>query len=299
MSILECTAQALEVRVPDLPSDGDVLHWMQANCVLLINQWSDLILIWFKPQELSFSLPHTWSLQSNTRGSGREPWSRTSQTAAVGGIPHAAIDVPWLGNNAQDSSQTTAALSGQSCSFEEPSEHQTKKPIWFQNDSASNVCLWLPSMTAPQNQYKIQKSYQAILNWSQRIHFEGNLTRIPHPTCKLLAIKGTPDGCRAQVNNKCRTCQDTCTCFHLLFLYLQLQNVHNLYPVHWLPKWDLTRCNSYYCQHEVTQMTQLAADEHFLQINPSILVVQGKAKKIIFETWAWEQKFINLWDTEK
>lgn len=28
--------------------------------------------------------------------------------------------------------------------------------------------------------------------------------------------------------------------------------------------------SSYCCQHEVTQITQLAADEHFLQINPSI-----------------------------
>lgn len=41
------------------------------------------------------------------------------------------------------------------------------------------------------------KNYQAILNCSQIIHFEGNLARIPHLTCKLPAKKSAPDGCKA------------------------------------------------------------------------------------------------------
>lgn len=60
--------------------------------------------------------------------------------------------------------------------------------------------------------------------------------------------------------------------------------------------------SSYCCQHEVTQITQLAADEHFLQINPSIADLsawfKGKLQNHL-DTWAWEQKFKNLWDTEK
>lgn len=126
------------------------------------------------------------------------------------------------------------------------------------------------------------KNYQAIVNCSQRIHSEGNLTRISHPTCKLPAIKGIPDGCRAHPNNKCKTCQDPGTCFHLLFLYLQLRSVHTPHPVHWLPKWDLTRWNraattASMKSHKWPSWQQM--DISYKSIPPSLISQPGCSRK--------------------